>query len=56
MAKVDEIRKVLALVDELKPMVKRGVSDDKLYAVCAKHLCISGKAEKPAKTAENVKQ
>lgn len=56
MAKVDEMRKVLALVDELKPLVKRGVSDDKLYAVCAKHLCVSDKAETKVKPAENVIQ
>lgn len=56
MSRVDEIRKVLALVDELKPLVKRGVSDDKLYAVCAKHLCISGKAEKPAEASETAEQ
>jgi hypothetical protein len=56
MAKVSEIRKVLALVDELKPLIKRGVSDDKVFAICAKHLCVSADAETQKKTVETAKQ
>lgn len=56
MAKVDEMRKVLALVDDLKPYVKRGVSDDTLYEVCAKYISTKGKAEKPAEVAETAEQ
>ena len=56
MTKVNEMRKVLALVDDLKPFVKRGTSDDELYAVCAKHICTSGKAETHVKHAETVQQ
>lgn len=53
---VSEMRKVLALVDELKQYVKRGVSDDVLYEICAKHICKSDKAETKVKPAENAKQ
>lgn len=56
MAKVSEIRKVLALVDDLKPYIKRGISDDKIFAICAKHFCISIEAETQKKTAETAKQ
>lgn len=56
MSKVDELRKVLALVDELKPHVKKGVSDDKLYEICARYICTKSKAEKPAEIAGNVQQ
>lgn len=54
--KVNEMRKVLALVDELKQYVKRGVSDDVLYDICAKHICNSAKAETQSKASENAKQ
>lgn len=55
MATVSEMRKVLALVDDLKPLVKRTVSDDKLFAVCAKHICKSDKVEVQTNTAESAK-
>ncbi len=53
---VSEMRKVLALVDELKQYVKRGVSDDVLYEICAKHICKSDKGETQSKASENAKQ
>ena len=56
MSKVDEMRTVLALMDELKPHVKKGVKDDTLYAICARYICTESKTEKPAEIVGNVQQ
>jgi len=54
--KVQDVKKILAIIDELKPHVKRGVSDDALYEILEKHFCKSDKAETKVKPAENVIQ
>jgi uncharacterized protein YeeX (DUF496 family) len=54
--KVQDVKKILAIIDELKPYVKRGVSDDALYEILEKYFCKSDKAETKVKPAENVIQ
>lgn len=54
--KVEEMRKVISLMDELKPFLKRGTKEDDLCKICAKYICNSDKAETKVKPAENVIQ
>lgn len=54
--KVKDVRKILAVLDDLKPFLKRGVSDDEIFAVIAKHICKNEKAETQVETTETVNQ
>lgn len=54
--KVEEMRKVISLMDELKPFLKRGTKEDDLCKICAKYICNSGKAEKQVEASETAVQ
>jgi hypothetical protein len=53
MSKTDNMRRVLALVDELRPFIKRGVSDDQLFEICERHLCKNSNHETTVKPDES---
>jgi hypothetical protein len=40
------------LLDELRPYIKRGVSDDKLFEICERHLCKNAEPKTAVKTDE----
>lgn len=54
--KVKDVRKILAVLDDLKPFLKRGVSDDEIFAVIAKHICKNEKTETQVEVTETVQE
>lgn len=54
--KVQDVKKIISIIDELKPYVKRGVSDDTLFGILEKYFCKSGRAETKVEAAETAQR